>query len=116
MKNQTWATAFLLRKTNLNIDDIGRLGPKQFKELIEEVYYQESCVEYQTVMYLGNILAAIANTIPRKNNRTYKATDIIKIKPPKRVGGKEKISDKEELEILADRFGIRLPGKEIKEL
>ncbi len=116
MKNDTWATAFLLRKTSLTVEDIGKLGLKQFQDLLEEVYYQEAAAEYQTVMYLGNILAGIANTVHRKNNRTYKAEDIIKVKPPKRASEQGKASDKEELEALAQRFDIRLPGKEIKDL
>ncbi len=116
MKNGTWATAFLLRKTSMTMEDIGSLGPEQFKDLVDEVYYQEAADEYQKLMYLGNILAAIANTVHRKNNRTYKADDIIKTKPPKRASEQGKASEKEELEALAERFGIRLPGKEMKNL
>jgi len=116
MKDRNAGVAFLLRKTSLSLEEIGRLVPQQFEELIREVHYQDSVAQYQTAMYVGNILAALANNVPRKGNRTYKARDFVVMKEPKRPGAEIVSGSKEELEALAKRFSIKLPSREMVDI
>ena len=84
------------------------MTPGQFRELYDEVVFQERVSDYETALYVANILAAITNTIPRKGGRGYTAKDFMEIKPPKRGG--ESLS-KEEIKTMADSFDIKLPSK-----
>jgi len=117
MKDSGYGVVYLLRKTSMTLAEIRSLSPPQFREIIEEVYFQEAVAEHKTAYYLANILAAITNTVPRKGNRTYKAADFLAGKEPRRVGDKgASVNVREELEALAKKFNIRLPAKEIKDL
>ena len=117
MENSSYGIVYLLRKTSLTLAEIKSLSLEQFQELFVEVSYQESVEEYQTAGYIANLLAAIANTVPRKSNKVYRVSDFLKSQPPKRSGVADPVADaKLELEDLAKKFSIRLPIKEIIEL
>jgi len=115
MKNRTYGAVYLLRKTGMTLTEIRELDLKQFGEIYSEVAFQESVEEYQKAKYLAHILAAIANTIPRKSSRSYRADDFLLSEEPRRPGSSPG-GDKEELKALAERFGIKLPTREIQEL
>lgn len=116
MKNSTYGIAFLLRKTNVTLEEIGKLSIVQFQKLYAEVSFQESVSEYQSASYVANILAAIANTIPRKTSKIYKAKDFMAFKEPRRTGADAPPDERAELEALATKFKIRLPAREIIDL
>ncbi len=116
MKNSTYGVAYLLRKTNMTLTEIRLLEPDQFHEILGEVLYQESVVDYQNQTDLAHLIVAIANTVPRKPAKVYKVSDILKGDPPKRIGEEGKPDEKEELKALAEKFKIKLPGREMKEL
>ncbi len=103
----TEAIVYLLRKTNLTRDDIGRLSPIQFNEILKEVYYQESVDEWRTQHSVASIMAAIYNTIPRKRGSgAIKASDFLKGGMPERQP-----SPQVSLEKMATDKGITLPSK-----
>ena len=116
MKNSIQAVAYLLRKTSLTLTEIRELGVKQFKELFDEVAFQETTADYQTASHVANIMASIANTVPSRTRKTFKAEDFLRTRPPKRRGEGGQPDAKAELEILAMRFKIKLPGKELIDL
>ena len=117
MKNINYTTAYLMRKTSMTLTEIGGLTLKQFREILIEVHYQEAVEDYQIETRLETLLAAIANTVPRKPPKTYKSTDFFKSKPPRRPGLGNAVDDeKEQLKLLANRFDIKLPVKEMREL
>lgn len=97
-----------MRTTSLSLDEIKAFSPLQFQELYDEVSYQEAVKSYETAMYIANLLAAIANTIPRKGGRGYKADDFLKIEPPQR---RKLTTDKEDFEGMTKQVGIKLPSK-----
>ena len=116
MKNSTWATTYLLRKTSMSLGEIRSLTLNQLWDLLTEVQYQESLDDYKTDNRLANILATIANTVPRRPAKTYKSTDFLKGRP-QRKGEKNAVEDEKEiLQALSKRFGIKLPGREIKDM
>lgn len=98
---------YLLRKTSLTREAIGKLTPVQFKEIIAEVYFQESVDEWRRQYAVATVLAAIYNTIPRKRGRGNKASDFLSGEMPTR-------NPENTLEKLAEDKGIRLPTKELK--
>ena len=116
MRNSAWAIAYLLRKTSMTRTEVMELTIKELRGLLAEVQFQDAVQEYQENMRLAHLLAAIANTVPRKTPKTYKATDFLKGSPPRRRGKNVAGDEKENLQALAKRFGIKLPGREIKEL
>jgi len=106
----TEAICYLLRKTSLTLEAIGKLTPSQFNGIIKEVYFQESVDTYREQHSVASILAAIYNTIPRRRgSKVYQAGDFLKGDMPKRVNKVEDSIDK----IAQDR-GIKLPTKELK--
>jgi len=114
MKGSIYGVAYLLRKTGMTLTEIRSLLPAQLKELLEEVIYQEAVVDYQTASYVANLLAAIANTIPRKGGTAYTSSSFLKLQRPRRSG--DDVPDpKAELEALATKFSINLPAREIVE-
>ncbi len=116
MKNSIYGIAYLLRKTNMTRMAIGRLKPSQFIDLLTEVHYQEAMEDYQTDARLANLLAAIANSVPRKPPKTYRASDFLGTMP-QRVGEEGAVVDeKTKLETLAKQFNIKLPVKEMRDL
>ncbi len=115
MKNSIYGIAYLLRKTNMTRRDIGRLKPSQFIDLLTEVHYQEAMDDYQTDARLANLLAAIANTVPRKPAKTYRVSDFLGT-IPQRVGEEAIVDEKTKLETLAKQFNIKLPVKEMRDL
>jgi len=105
----TEAICYLLRKTNLTRENIGKLTPQQFNEILREVYYQESVDEFRRQHSIASLLAAIYNTIPRKRgSKVLKAGDFLKGEMPQR---NEK---RDTLEEMADKRGIKFPTKELK--
>ena len=108
-------TVYLLRKTGMTLAEIRLLEFSQYRELITEVAYQEECVDHQTVTYIANIMASIANTVSRKTPRTYKADDFLTGRAPRRPGEGGKIEDdKAKLTELCRRFNVKMPVREIK--
>ena len=106
----TEVIVYLLRKTSLNREDIGKLSPAQLNAIINEVYYQESVTEYRNQYAVASIMAAIYNTIPRKRgSKTFKASDFLKGDMPERH---PKLPGT--LEELANRHNVELPTKELK--
>ena len=114
MKNREYGIAYLLRKTNMTRMAIGKLKPSQFIDLLTEIHYQEAMDEYQTDARLANLLAAIANTVPRKPAKTYRVSDFLGTMP-QRIG-EEVVDEKAKLENLAKQFNIKLPVKEMRDL
>ena len=105
----TEAIVYLLRKTSLTRNEIGKLTPAQLNAIIQEVSFQESIEEYRKQHGLATILAAIYNTIPRKRgSKIFKANDFLSSEMPTRN------KPQNELEQLASKHNIKLPTKEIK--
>ena len=101
---------YLMRKTSMSRRDIGKLhDPRVFYELLREVYYQESVDEWRKMHTVATILAAIYNTIPRKNRGALKAGDFLSGGIPQREAKKA-----DSLEKLASDRDIRLPSKELR--
>ena len=115
MKNSNYGLVYLLRKTTLTIKAIGKLKPADFIDLLTEVHYQEAMEDYQTDARLANLLAAIANTVPRKPAKTYRVSDFLGTMP-QRVGEEAIVDEKTKLETLAKQFNIKLPVKEMRDL
>ena len=101
----TEAIVYLLRKTSLTRTEIGKLKPDQLNAIIKEVAYQESADEYRRQHAIASILAAIYNTIPRKNHRALTAKDFLSGDMPTREGKRPDTN----VEILAKQKGIILP-------
>ena len=107
----TEAICYLLRKTSLTRDEIGKLTPGQFNTILKEVYFQESVDTYREQHSIASILAAIYNTIPRKRgSKVYQASDFLKGDIPERNPKPQDSLDK-----MAEDSGIKLPTKELKE-
>ena len=105
----TEAICYLLRKTNLTLEAIGKLTPAQFNEIIKETSYQESVDEYHRQYSVASLLAAIYNTIPRqRGSKVYQASDFLSGEMPSRN------EPQNEVEQLATKHNIKLPTKEIK--
>jgi len=68
---KTEQIVYLLRKTSLTLEAIGKMSPYQFSILLREVHYQESVENYYRQLDVATILAAIYNTIPRKSSRVF---------------------------------------------
>lgn len=105
----TESIVYLLRKTNLTREQIGKLTPAQFNEIIKEVAFQESIDNYRNQHSVASILAAIYNTIPRKRGaKTLKASDFLAGDMPQRM-------QPDSIDQMAEARGVKLPSKEIKE-
>ena len=100
----TEAICYLLRKTSLTRTEIGKLKPEQFNAIIKEVAYQESVDEYRHTHEIASLLAAIYNTIPRKNRKALTARDFLRGDMPTR-------EKKLDIQTLAKQKGIILPSK-----
>ena len=105
----TEAIVYLLRKTSLTRSEIGKLSPEQFNEILKELYYQESVDEWRKMHTVATLLAAIYNTIPRKNRGALKAGDFLSGGIPQREAKQQDTLEK----LAADR-DIRLPSKELR--
>ena len=105
----TESIVYLARKLHWTRAEIGQLSPLQFNEILKELYYQESVDEWRKIHTVANILAAIYNTIPRKNRGALKAGDFLSGGIPAREAKKV-----DSLEKLANDRGIKLPSKEIR--
>ncbi len=116
MNRKTPLIVYLLRKTSLSLHEIKALKLAQLREIHDEVVFQENSERYETLTNVAHILAAIANTVPRKERKGFTVKDFLKAKPPRRLGEKAEIDTGEEIKELAKRFGIKLPTKEIREL
>lgn len=107
----TEAIVYLLRKTSLTREAIGKLSPPQFMEIVKEVAYQESVEEYRRQHSIASLLAAIYNTIPRKRgSKVLQASDFLKGAMPERNPKQPDSLDK-----MAGERGIKLPSRELKE-
>ena len=105
----TESIVYLLRKTSLTRDDIGRLTPVQFGEILKETYFQESVDEWRNQHAVASIMAAIYNTIPRKRgSKASKASDFLVGEMPTRTPKIDTVDD------LANRHNIRMPTKELR--
>jgi len=105
----TEQVVYLLRKTSLTREAIGKLTRNQFQEIIREVYFQESIDEYRRQYGIASLLAAIYNTIPRKRgSKVLKASDFLSGEMPTR-------NPVNTLETLAADKGISLPSRELGE-
>ncbi len=103
----TEAIVYLLRKTSLTRAEIGKLTPSQFAEILKELYYQESVEEYRNQFNVAEVLAAVYNTIPRRQgSKVYKASDFLTGGPPERNPQPENTLDK-----MAEEKGIKLPTR-----
>jgi len=90
--------------------EIGKLhDPGVFYALLKELYYQESVDEWRRMHTVANILAAIYNTIPRKNKGALKAGDFLSGGIPQR-----EVKKVDSIEKLASDKDIRLPKKELR--
>jgi len=104
----TEAVVYLARKLHWTREQIGKLTPLQFNEILKEVYYQESVDTYREQYSIASILAAIYNTIPRKSGaKAFTAKDFLAGDIPTREGRKPDTN----VEILAREKGIILPSK-----
>lgn len=104
------AIVYLARKLHWAREEIGKLTPRQFNEILKEIYYQESVDTYREQYSVASILAAIYNTIPRKRgSKVYKANDFLKGDMPGRNPKPQDSLDK-----MAEERGIKLPTKELK--
>jgi len=99
----------MARKLHWTRAEIGQLSPAQFNAILKELYYQESVDEWRKMHTVANILAAIYNTIPRKNRGALKAGDFLSGGIPTR-----EVKKVDSLEKLATDRGIKLPTKEIR--
>ena len=101
------AVVYLARKLHWTREEIGKLTPKQFNELLKELYYQESVDEYRKQHSIASLLAAIYNTIPRKaGHKALTARDFLSSDIPSRDGKKPSPVDE-----LAIKKGIKVPSK-----
>lgn len=106
----TEAVVYLLRKTSLTREAIGKLTPEQFTEIIKEVSYQEEVEAYRASYQTASLLAAIYNTIPRKRgSKVFKASDFMSGDAPTRA-----TVQPESLDQMAESKGIMLPSKELR--
>ena len=96
------AVVYLARKLHWSRKEIGELTPNQFNEIMVELQFQESQERYREDHNVASILAAIANTIPSKSRKTYKARDFLGYPEPTRGTDKS-------LKELAQEKGIELP-------
>ena len=106
------AIVYVARKLHWSRKEIGKLSPAQFKCIYDELQFQEASEEYVRQYNVASILASIANTVPRKSNRSYKAKDFLKAPMPQR----SLPNQGETLEELAMKYGLSIPASEIKSL
>ena len=99
----------MARKLHWTRAEIGQLSPVQFNAILKELQYQEAVDEWRKMHTVANILAAIYNTIPRKNRGALKAGDFLSGGVPTR-----EVKKVDSLEKLANDRGIKLPSKEIR--
>jgi len=103
----TEAVVYLARKLHWTREEIGKLTPKQFNELLKELCFQESIDEYRRQYSTASILAAIYNTIPRKSgHKPLTAKDFLSGDIPTRDGKQPSPVDE-----LAKKKGIKIPSK-----
>ena len=107
--NNTEAVVYIARKLHWTRAEIGQLSLAQFNTLLKELQYQESVDEWRRMHTVANILAAIYNTIPRKNRGALKAGDFLSGGIPTR-----EVKKVDTLEKLANDRGIKLPSKEVR--
>ena len=104
----TEAVVYIARKLGWNRKEIGELTPKQFRDLLSELYFQEAIENYREQYSVASILAAIYNTIPQKSgHKALTAKDFLSGEMPTREGKRPDTN----VEILAKQKGIILPSK-----
>lgn len=106
------AVVYVARKLGWTREEIGKLTPKQFVALVDELHYQESIEDYNRAFQTASILAAIYNTIPSKRgSRVFKYSDFLTAHPPERINRKTPKQPEFTLEDLARQEGIKLPKR-----
>ena len=100
------AIVYVARKLHWTREEIGKLNPIQFNELLKELYYQESVDEYRRQYSTALILSAIYNTIPRKSGHTLTVKDFLTGDMPTRDS-----KPKSNVDELAIKKGIKIPSK-----
>ena len=101
----TEAIIYIARKLHWTLEEIGKLSPQQFYNILWELQTQEAQEEYQKNFRVASILAAIYNTIPRKSGRVLKAEDFL-------ISNKSEGQTATNLEKLAKEEGIIMPKGE----
>lgn len=105
----TEAVVYLARKFHWTRGEIGKLTPRQFVDIYNELAFQESVDIYREQYSVASLLAAIYNTIPRKRgSKVFKASDFLKGEMPQRNQKREPLDE------MANKRGIQLPSKELK--
>ena len=107
--NTVETDVYILRHTHLTRKELGKLHPKQYNALLSELYYQESVDEWRNMHTVATLLAAIYNTIPRKNRSALNAGDFLSGGIPQR-----EVKEADSIEKLASDRDIRLPSKELR--
>ena len=98
---------YLARKLHWTREEIGKLSPIQFAEILKEVQFQESVEEWRRQYGIASLLAAIYNTIPQKRgSKVLKPSDFLQSEMPTKGVN--------QLEKLAEEKGIKLPTKELR--
>lgn len=98
---------YIARKLHWTREEIGKLTPRQFNELLKELYFQESVDEYHKAHTTASLLAAIYNTIPQKaGHKPLQAKDFLSGDMPTRDGRQPSPVDE-----LAKKKGIKIPSK-----
>ena len=106
----TEAVVFIARKLGWSREEIGKLTPRQFADIYNELAYQESIETYRQQHAVASLLAAIYNTIPRKRgSKVLKASDFLKGDMPERNPKSQDSLDK-----MAEGRGVKLPTKELR--
>jgi len=84
-------------------EEIRKLKPEQFEEILKELAFQEQIEEYQRNYRTALLRATILNCTPRKDNRRYKAEDFVG-----RMPERESVNALN----LARERGLKVPRKE----
>ena len=106
----TESIVYMARRLHWTRDEIGKLTPAQFNEILRELTFQDSVDTYRGLHSVASIIAAIYNTIPRRRgSKTYKAIDFLTAEMPQRN------VKADTLESMAKQHDITLPSKELQE-
>ncbi len=94
---------FLLRKTSLALEDIGKLGIIQLMKIYNEVVFQENQERWDSQYNLAYLVSHIHNAMPKgRNSKIWKVEDFYSVKRPTR-------NKEDKKGTLAEKLGIRVP-------
>jgi len=94
---------YIVRKTSLTLEDIGKFSPRQAIDFFKELLQQEQEDKYELYTILNTLLSVIHNA-PISKPRIMKPNDFYQIKRHKR----QEIQ-KDLLTSLCEKKGIKLP-------